>query len=222
MKKIILSAAFVAAIVLGASAEEYKHVAPILIQRVEFNLDTMRNATDGNLDMYLTNLASLQTDIERQGKEIGEAQKNLKSEKKLYDTQMSFLKSRQGQLKSQKKFYESEIKNYDAQLKNIKKQYEMIQKMSDISSSALQEQLSVLRNVEQDTNDGKARAQEALDALNKQDSKMLDQAYEMLSQYLIEINDKTTRLENLALQNKNDVAMVKAQIKNIKEQAKGK
>lgn len=222
MKKIILSAAFAAAIVLNVNAEEYRHVSPITIQRIEYNMDTMRVATDGNLDLYLTNLASLQADIERQGKDIANEQKNLKSEKKLYDTQMSFFKSRQAQLKAEKKFYESEIKNYDGQLKNVKKQYETIQKMSDISNAAMQEQLNLIRDVEKDCNDGKERAAEAIEAISKQDGKQLDEAYEMLSQYLIEINDKTTRLENLALQNKNDLAMVKAQIKNIKEQAKGK
>lgn len=222
MKKIIFSAAFVAAIVLSANADEYRHIAPITIQRLEFNLDTMRAAASDNLDVYLTQLSSLQSDLERQGKDIAEAQKNLKSEKKLYDIQMSFLKSRQAQLKAEKKFYESEVKNYEGQLKNIKKQYEMIQKMSDISSVAMQEQLSLIRDMERDCNDGKARATETIETLNNHDGKALDNAYEMLSQYLIETNDKTTRLENLALQNKNDLAMLKAQIKNIKEQAKAK
>ena len=52
------------------------------------------------------------------------------------------------------------------------------------------------------------------------DEKRIDHAYEMLSQYIIEINDKTTRLDNLATQTKSHLDIVKAQIKSIKEQAK--
>ena len=105
MKKILLSAVLATAIVMGVNADEYRHISPITLQLIEFNLDTMRNVTNGNLDLYLTHLGSLQSDLERQGKDIGEAQKNLQSEKKLYDTQVAFLKGRQAMVKNEKKYY---------------------------------------------------------------------------------------------------------------------
>ena len=121
---------------------------------------------------------------------------------------------------NEKKFYEGEIKNYEGQLKNVKKQYETIQKMSDVSSVAIQEQLSILKNVEQECNDRKAHAAEMVEKIANEDEKGLDNNYELLSQYLIEINDKTTRLDNLSVQSKSQMAMVKAQMKNIKDQIK--
>ena len=220
MKKLFLAAAFVAATVLGVHADEYRHISPITLQLIEFNLDTMRTATDGNLDLYLTHLAALQTDLEKQGKDIANEQKNLKSEKKLYDTQMSFLKNRQSQVKNALKFYQSELKNYDGQLKNVKKQYEMIQKMNDISNAAMQEQLSILRRMEEDINAAKERSNNIIKRLNEKEIKDIDRGYEILSQYLIEINDKTTRLENLATRSKAELQTVKDQIKNIKAQQK--
>lgn len=220
MKKLFLSAAFAAAIVLGVNADEYRHISPITLQLIEFNLDTMRTATDGNLDLYLTHLASLQTDLEKQGKEIANEQKNLKSEKKLYDAQMSFLKNRQAQVKNAIKFYQSEVKNYDSQLKNLKKQYEMIQKMNDISNAAMQEQLAMLRQMEEDINAAKERSNNIISHLNEKEVKDIDKGYEVLSQYLIEINDKTTRLENLATRSKAELETVKGQIKNIQAQQK--
>lgn len=220
MKKILLSAVLATAIVMGVNADEYRHISPITLQLIEFNLDTMRNVTNGNLDLYLTHLGSLQSDLERQGKDIGEAQKNLQSEKKLCDTQVAFLKGRQAMVKNEKKYYESEEKSYDAQIKNIKKQYETIQKMTDVSSVAMQEQLNILKNLEQECNDRKAHAAQMIQKITDQDEKKIDSVYEVLSQYLIEINDKTTRLENMAARNKSDLNILKTQIKSIKEQAK--
>jgi len=220
MKKFFLGAALVAAVALGANANDYKHVSPISIQLVEFNLDTMRVACGDNLDLYLTQLTSLQNDVVKEGRDIAEAQKNLKSEKKLYDTQMSFMKSRQTQVKNEKKFYQSEVKNYDNQMKNIKKQYQTLQKMTDISSPALQEQLTMLNEAEKDCAEGKARAAEIVKEITNHDEKIIDHVYEVLGQYLIEINDKTTRLSNLAAQNKTNQGVVKAQIKNVQAQIK--
>ena len=220
MKKILCSAVLATAMLMGINADEYKHVSPITIQLIEFNMDTMRVAADGNLDLYLTRLSSLQTDLEKQSKDIVEAQKNLKSEKKLYDSQVSFLKSRQSMVKNARKFYENEVKNYDTQIKDIKKQYDLIQKMTDVSSVAMQEQLAVIRSVEDDCNERKANASQMIQKIADNDEKQIDQAYEMLSQYIIEINDKTTRLENLATQTKSHLDIVNAQIKSIKDQAK--
>ena len=208
------------AIVLGVNGAEYRHISPVTIKLLEFNMDEMRNATNDNLDLYLTNLSSLQSDIERQDKDIAEAQKNLKSEKKVYDMQVSFLKGRQAMVKNEKKFYESQLKDYDGQIKNIKKQYETIQKMNDVSSVAMQEQLAMLKKQEQDCNERKANIAQMIKKITDEDEKELDANYETLSQYLIEINDKTTRLENLATQSKGDLNVVKAQIKNIKDQIK--
>lgn len=209
-----------AAIVMGINADEYKHISPVTIKLVEFDMDAMRTAADGNLELYLSQLNNLQGDIERQDKEIATAQKNLKAEKKLYDVQAAFLKGRKDMVKNEKKFYEGEIKNHDAQLKNIQKQRATIQGMTDISSVAMQEQLSLLNNLEQDCNDRKAQALQSIDKIAKEDEKGVDDAYELLSQYLIELNDKTTRLDNLSVQSKSQMAMVKAQIKNIKDQIK--
>ena len=220
MKKILLSAVMMTAIVLGVNGAEYRHISPVTIKLLEFNMDEMRNATNDNLDLYLTNLSSLQSDIERQDKDIAEAQKNLKSEKKVYDMQVSFLKGRQAMVKNEKKFYESQLKDYDGQIKNIKKQYETIQKMNDVSSVAMQEQLAMLKKQEQDCNERKANIAQMIKKITDEDEKDLDANYETLSQYLIEINDKTTRLENLATQSKGDLNVVKAQIKNIKDQIK--
>jgi len=220
MKKTLLCAVLATAIVLGVNGAEYRHISPVSIQLIDFNLDEMRTVAGDNLDLYLGNLASLQTDLERQKQDIADAQKNLKSEKKLYDTQVSFLKSRQAIVKNAKKFFEGEEKSYEAQIKNIKKQYDMIQKMPDVSSVAMQEQLSILRSLEQDCNDRKANASKMVKDIIEQDETRIDKAYEVLSQYLIEINDKNTRLENLATQNKTALEIVKAQIKNIKDQVK--
>jgi len=220
MKKIFFSAVLATAILMGVNADEYRHISPVTIQLLEFNLDTMRSAANGNLDIYMNRLTSLQSDIEKQGKDIAEAQKNLKSEKKLYDTQVAFLKGRKDMIKNEKKYYEGEIKNYDGQLKNIQKQRSMIQGMKDVSSVAMQEQLSILNNLEQDCNERKAHSAEMIEKITNTDEKGLDNAYEILSQYLIEYNDKTTRLENLAAQNKTSLATVKAQIKNIQDQIK--
>jgi DNA repair exonuclease SbcCD ATPase subunit len=220
MKKTLLCAVLATAIVLGVNGAEYRHISPVSIQLIDFNLDEMRTVAGDNLDLYLGNLASLQTDLERQKQDIADAQKNLKSEKKLYDTQVSFLKSRQAIVKNAKKFFEGEEKNYEAQIKNIKKQYDMIQKMPDVSSVAMQEQLSILRSLEQDCNDRKANASKMVKDIIEQDETSIDKANEVLSQYLIEINDKNTRLENLATQNKTALEIVKAQIKNIKDQVK--
>ena len=123
-------------------------------------------------------------------------------------------------VKNEKKFYEGQLKDYDGQIKNIKKQYEMIQKMSDVSSVAMQEQLSMLKKQEQDCHDRKAQIAQLIKKVTDEDEKALDADYETLSQYLIEINDKTTRLDNLAVQSKSDLNVVKALIKNIKDQAK--
>lgn len=220
MKKILCSAVLATAILVGVNAAEYRHVSPITIQLIEFNMDQMREATGDNLDLYLTNLSSLQSDLERQGKEIAEAQKNLKSEKKLYDAQVSFLKDRKKMVSNEKKFYETEMKNYEGQIKNIKKQYDMIQKMTDVSSAAMQEQLTLLSTLEQDCNERKANASNMIQRIANEDEKKLDEGYETLSQYLIEINDKTTRLDNLATQTKTHLDIVKTQIKSIKDQIK--
>ena len=220
MKKILCSAVLATAILMGIHADEYKHISPITIQLIEFNMDTMRSATGGNLDMYLTHLTSLQGDLERQAKNIEEAKKNLKAEKKLYDAQVAFMKNRQGTIKNAKKYYENEEKSYDSQIKDIKKQYDLIQKMTDVSSTAMQEQLALIKDVEQDCNDRKANAAQMIQKIVDTEEKSIDEAYEMLSQYLIELNDKTTRLDNLATQTKSHLDIVKAQIKSIKDQAK--
>ena len=220
MKKILCSAVLATAMLMGVNADEYKHVSPITIQLIEFNMDTMRAASDGNLDLYLTHLSSLQNDLEKQSKDIVAAQKNLKSEKKLYDAQVAFMKKRQGMVKNAKKFFETEGKNYESQIKDIKKQYDLIQKMTDVSSVAMQEQLALLRRLEDDCNERKANAAQMIQKIAENDEKRIDHAYETLSQYIIEINDKTTRLDNLATQTKSHLDIVKAQIKSIKDQAK--
>ncbi|MBP5290342.1 MAG: hypothetical protein J6Y76_02875 [Paludibacteraceae bacterium] len=220
MKKIFLSAVMMAAMVMGINADEYKHISPVTLKLVEFDLDGMRASCGDNLSQYVSQLENLQSDIERQDKDIAEAQKNLKAEKKLYDIQSDFLKGRKDMIKNEKKYYEGESKNYDTQLKNIQKQRTTIQNMKDVSSVAMQDQLNLLNNLEQDCNERKAHSAEMIEKITREDEKGLDDSYETLSQYLIELNDKTTRLENLAVQSKSQMAMVKAQIKNIKDQIK--
>ena len=131
MKKIFLSAVMMAAMVMGINADEYKHISPVTLKLVEFDLDGMRASCGDNLSQYVSQLENLQSDIERQDKDIAEAQKNLKAEKKLYDIQSDFLKGRKDMIKNEKKYYEGESKNYDTQLKNIQKQRCVIDELEE-------------------------------------------------------------------------------------------
>lgn len=220
MKKFLLTVAFVAAFAFGGFADEYRHISPVTIQLIEFNLDTLRAMSGDNLDIYLTNLTSLQKDLEAEKSVIAAAQKNLKAEKKLYDTQMAFFKGRKAQIADEKKFFTAEVKKYDDQIKNIKKQFETIQKMTEVSSFAMQEQTAVLTTLQQRCEEGKERSQRIITALTNNDEKDLEATYEILRGFLLEITDKETRLTNLANQNKTNIDIVKAQIKNIKAQQK--
>lgn len=220
MKKILLTVAFVATCIFAGMADEYRHVSPITIQLIEFNLDTLRAMSGDNLDIYMTNLTALQKDLEAEKKVIATAQANLKAEKKLYDTQMAFFKGRKAQIADEKKFFLGEVKKYDDQIKNIKKQFETIQKMADVNSPAMQEQTNVLTRLQTRCEEGKDRSNRIINALTNNDEKDLEMAYEILRGFLLELTDKETRLANLANQNKTNIDIVKAQIKNIKAQQK--
>lgn len=219
MKKLILCAAFVAAIVLGANAQEYKHVSPVSVQLIEFNLDTI-HAWAANLEGELAELTALQKNLTSEQKAIASAQNSLKSEKKIYDALASFLKTRKGQINEEKKFYQSEIKQYDAYVKDVKKQLETLQKIDDVKCPAIQNQIRRLEGVKKDCDHSKDRCEKILSEIAKYDEADVAKGYEDLNEFLTELTDKGARLTNLATLNKAHIAAVKTQIKNVKAQIK--
>lgn len=208
----------VCAMCLGAKAQNYQHVAPINIPVEQFNLDSMRYGLD-NDELYLTSLQALQHRLQDEKKVISAAQKGLKAEQNIYKAQMSLLKDRKKQISKEKKFLQGQIKQYNAYIKNTSRQKEAIGR-TEAQCPALQEHLNMVNSIREWAIDSKTHAEEQLVYLNQYDDSDITNAYVMLGDFLFELKDKETRLTNLAAQNKTNLAMVKAQIKNIKAQVK--
>lgn len=224
MKKFILSVALVAASVMGASAQEivsanassYKYVAPITIECMPVNTETLRDSAGGNLEYYIAILNETLKKLEVEKKDLESATKSLKLEKDLYNGEKGLFTSRKKQLEGLKKSLQSDIKVFDSHLKDIKKQYDVIKKMDNASCDAIKEQHKRLQALEETYKAQKSKLQDLLEDLSKNADTEVNNNFAILNNFLIELTDKETRLKNLASQNKANIDIVKAAIKTAK------
>lgn len=214
MKKTILLAAFAAAIISAANAQQssYRYVAPITMESKQFNVQTLRDSAVSETE-YIAELNALLKTLNNEKDEIANANKGLKLEKDLYKVMTSSYKTRKSQLGTEKKNCEKEIKTYESLLKDLQKQQDIIRKMNVTDGTSVKDHSARLEEQGNQYKGEKKHLEELFDELNKNGEKEIQNMFTMLNDYLIEITDKEMRLKNLAAQNKTNIEIVKSAIK---------
>lgn len=219
MKKTILSLAILAMSALLCNAQEsvssnpdYKYVAPISVECMQFNTQAMRDSAIST-DAYIAELNALLKQLNAEKNAIEGLTKGLKLERNLYSGELATYKNRKKQLAQMQKNLLADIKSYDSYLKDVKKHYDIIKKMDDASCEAIRDHSRRLSGLEDRYEDEKKRTEALLDRINKNAEQEVNDSFSVLNDFLLELTDKETRLKNLAAQNKTNIEIVKGALK---------
>ncbi|MCQ2334851.1 MAG: hypothetical protein MJZ89_03310 [Paludibacteraceae bacterium] len=213
MKKIFLIAAIAASFAF-AQARDYKYASPIGVEMISLDLATLRSESVNDA-AYLANLTALQKQLDTEKNNLAAAKKSLQQEKKLYDMQLNLYKQRKAQLDETKKHFATQSKQYDAMRKNIKKQFDIIKKIDGVSSEAIQQHTHMLNDMDQQCKEEDDRNQNLLEGITKTSQDALNEMFNTLNDFQIELTEKETLLKNMEAQNKSNSEIVKNSIKAL-------
>lgn len=197
-----------AATMLAAVAMNAQHVTPLDTLSTTFQMDSMRVMYANNAAGFVTELTALQTNLERDGKMLKDAEKQLKEEQSYSKSLAKYAKTAQSVLSGMEK-------NYSAAEKLLKQQ-----------QGAASELLSATRQLTLVEDDSKQKMQEDMTQQNQQVSECLNTVNARIRSIAAQTQYVQTLQNNLAvydqeIKNKtNDLKALQADLKLKKDAIK--
>ena len=237
MKRFCISIAVVLMCFSGAWAQEadyascyqtnevvktYQYLSPIQLTATEFNLQQLRHTCLTEED-YLMTLRYLQSLLTEDKDKTQAALATLKTERALYDAQMSNYKDRKALIAMLSKQSDGYIKSLNKLIRNLDKEFELL-KILENETEAMQAQQARTEQLKQDLYDQLGRVNQLKQQATNSGDDIIHKEFERLNAFLIELTDKETRLNSLMNQTKANLDILNIAIRqteaNIKAAAK--
>lgn len=202
----------------------YQYLTPLDITICSFNLEQLRDSYEKD-ENYAAVLATIQSRLKEEKSAIMAVQKTLKTERLLYDAQMELYKGRQALSAYLDKQMEATIKNINELILQMDKQSQILSTL-DNSDEAITTHRALFEQTRKELLDAIKQSQQIKQQNGTTSSETLNQEFNRLNSFLIELSDKETRLNSLLNQNKANMEIINSTLKSteaaIKAAAKGK
>ena len=202
----------------------YQYLTPLDITICSFNLEQLRDSYEKD-ENYAAVLATIQSRLKEEKSAIMAVQKTLKTERLLYDAQMELYKGRQALSAYLDKQMEATIKKINELILQMDKQSQILSTL-DNSYEAIATHLDLFEQTRKELLDAIKQSQQIKQQNGTTSSETLNQEFNRLNSFLIELSDKETRLNSLLNQNKANMEIINSTLKSteaaIKAAAKGK
>lgn len=202
----------------------YQYLTPLDITICSFNLEQLRDSYEKD-ENYAAVLATIQSRLKEEKSAIMAVQKTLKTERLLYDAQMELYKGRQALSAYLDKQMEATIKKINELILQMDKQSQILSTL-DNSYEAIATHRALFEQTRKELLDAIKQSQQIKQQNGTTSSETLNQEFNRLNSFLIELSDKETRLNSLLNQNKANMEIINFTLKSteaaIKAAAKGK
>ena len=202
----------------------YQYLTPLDITICSFNLEQLRDSYE-NDENYAAVLTTIQSRLKEEKSAIMAVQKTLKTERLLYDAQMELYKGRQALSAYLDKQMEATIKKINELILQMDKQSQILSSL-DNSDEAITTHRALFEQTRKELLDAIKQSQQIKQQNGTTSSETLNQEFNRLNSFLIELSDKETRLNSLLNQNKANMEIINSTLKSteaaIKAAAKGK
>ncbi len=202
----------------------YQYLTPLDITICSFNLEQLRDSYEKD-ENYAAVLATIQSRLKEEKSAIMAVQKTLKTERLLYDAQMELYKGRQALSAYLDKQMEATIKKINELILQMDKQSQILSTL-DNSYEAIATHRALFEQTRKELLDAIKQSQQIKQQNGTTSSETLNQEFNRLNSFLIELSDKETRLNSLLNQNKANMEIINSTLKSteaaIKAAAKGK
>ena len=202
----------------------YQYLTPLDITICSFNLEQLRDSYEKD-ENYAAVLATIQSRLKEEKSAIMAVQKTLKAERSLYDAQMELYKGRQALSAYLDKQMEATIKKINELILQMDKQSQILSTL-DNSDEAITTHRALFEQTRKELIDTIKKSQQIKQQNGTTSSETLNQEFNRLNSFLIELSDKETRLNSLLNQNKANMEIINSTLKSteaaIKAAAKGK
>ena len=202
----------------------YQYLTPLDITICSFNLEQLRDSYEKD-ENYAAVLATIQSRLKEEKSAIMAMQKTLKTERLLYDAQMELYKGRQALSAYLDKQMEATIKKINELILQMDKQSQILSTL-DNSDEAITTHRALFEQTRKELLDAIKQSQQIKQQNGTTSSETLNQEFNRLNSFLIELSDKETRLNSLLNQNKANMEIINSTRKSteaaIKAAAKGK
>ena len=202
----------------------YQYLTPLDMTVSSFNLEQLRESYDKD-ENYAAVLTTIQARLKEEKSAITAAQKTLKTERSLYDAQMELYKERQALSTHLDKQMEANIKKLNELIRQMDKQSQILSTL-DNSAEAIAAHRSLFEQTRKEFLDAIKSHQQMKQQTGTTSSETLNQEFDRLNSFLIELSDKETRLNSLLYLNKDNMDIINSTLKSteaaIKAAAKGK
>ena len=202
----------------------YQYLTPLDITICSFNLEQLRDSYEKD-ENYAAVLATIQSRLKEEKSAIMAVQKTLKTERLLYDAQMELYKGRQALSAYLDKQMEATIKKINELILQMDKQSQILSSL-DNSDEAITTHRALFEQTRKELLDAIKQSQQIKQQNGTTSSETLNQEFNRLNSFLIELSDKETRLNSLLNQNKANMEIINSTLKSteaaIKAAAKGK
>lgn len=202
----------------------YQYLTPLDITICSFNLEQLRDSYEKD-ENYAAVLATIQSRLKEEKSAIMAVQKTLKTERLLYDAQMELYKGRQALSAYLDKQMEATIKKINELILQMDKQSQILSTL-DNSYEAIATHRDLFEQIRKELLDAIKQSQQIKQQNGTTSSETLNQEFNRLNSFLIELSDKETRLNSLLNQNKANMEIINSTLKSteaaIKAAAKGK
>ena len=202
----------------------YQYLTPLDITICSFNLEQLRDSYEKD-ENYAAVLATIQSRLKEEKSAIMAMQKTLKTERLLYDAQMELYKGRQALSAYLDKQMEATIKKINELILQRDKQSQILSTL-DNSDEAITTHRALFEQTRKELLDAIKQSQQIKQQNGTTSSETLNQEFNRLNSFLIELSDKETRLNSLLNQNKANMEIINSTLKStdaaIKAAAKGK
>ena len=202
----------------------YQYLTPLDITICSFNLEQLRDSYEKD-ENYAAVLTTIQSRLKEEKSAIMAMQKTLKAERLLYDAQMELYKGRQALSAYLDKQMEATIKKINELILQMDKQSQILSTL-DNSDEAITTHRALFEQTRKELLDAIKQSQQIKQQNGTTSSETLNQEFNRLNSFLIELSDKETRLNSLLNQNKANMEIINSTLKSteaaIKAAAKGK
>lgn len=202
----------------------YQYLTPLDITICSFNLEQLRDSYE-NDENYAAVLTTIQSRLKEEKSAIMAVQKTLKAERSLYDAQMELYKGRQALSAYLDKQMEATIKKMNELILQMDKQSQILSTL-DNSAEAITAHRALFEQTRKELIDTIKKSQQIKQQNSTTSSETLNQEFNRLNSFLVELSDKETRLNSLMSQNKANTEIINSTLKSteaaIKAAAKGK
>ena len=202
----------------------YQYLTPLDITICSFNLEQLRDSYEKD-ENYAAVLATIQSRLKEEKSAIMAMQKTLKTERLLYDAQMELYKGRQALSAYLDKQMEATIKKMNELILQMDKQSQILSTL-DNSAEAITAHRALFEQTRKELLDTIKKSQQIKQQNSTTSSETLNQEFNRLNSFLVELSDKETRLNSLMSQNKANTEIINSTLKSteaaIKAAAKGK